>query len=184
MARKNAQYEEICGWSWWIHSLVLLCCLAAFSPLLDFLKEGVSFGPEGSNPWVLVLFIALGLGIPGLLYGLFGQLRTRVTHEGVEMAWGWTELIRKKIVFEEIRKAEAVTYSPIREFGGWGIRMGGGKKRAWTIRGNGAVRLHLADETLFYLGSDRPERLLLHLQSAAKGKAAGAGGETGGSEGG
>ena len=94
------------------------------------------------------------------IYVFMGQLRTRITQDGIDIRWGFLEVIKKKIPFSDIEKAEAVTYSPIGEFGGWGIRMGGKKKRAWTIRGNRALLLHLKDGTRFYLGSDKPERML------------------------
>jgi hypothetical protein len=48
---------------------------------------------------------------------------------------------------QEIEAVEVVRYHPIREFGGWGIR-GWGKKKAWTVRGDQAVRLRLTKERL------------------------------------
>ena len=59
-----------------------------------------------------------------------------------------------------VRGARAVTYSPLTEFGGWGIRWSAKGKTAWTTRGNRALRLELADGKVLYVGSDRPERIL------------------------
>ncbi len=64
--------------------------------------------------------------------------------------------------------AEAVTYSPLGDFGGWGIRMGGNKKKAWTVKGNRALVLELKDGTRFYLGSEKPERILSWVTSGIK----------------
>ncbi|MCJ7630753.1 MAG: hypothetical protein MUO50_20435 [Longimicrobiales bacterium] len=102
------------------------------------------------------------------IYSLMGQLRTRVTPSGIEISWGFAEVIKKTIPMGEIVRAEAVTYSPIGDFGGWGIRVGGKKKKAWTVRGNRAILLHLKDGTRFYLGSDKPERVLQWVTSAMK----------------
>ena len=118
--------------------------------------------------WVAGLCISLGFGLPGGIYALMGQLRTRVTDSGLDVRWGILEVIRKRISFEEIVEARAVTYSPLGEFGGWGIRFGGQKKKAWTIRGKRALLLHLEDGTRFYLGSDRPERILQWVAAARK----------------
>jgi hypothetical protein len=134
--------------------------------------------------WVVILCLALGFGFPTVIYLFLGQLRVRVTDDGVEAAWGLSELIRKTIPYREIQRIEAVTYSPLTELGGWGIRAGMGGKRGWTVRGNRALRLHLTDGTLFYLGSQRPERLLSWIQSVGKGKMAGGSPETGGGDGG
>jgi hypothetical protein len=89
------------------------------------------------------------------------------------MRWGLAEVVRKKIPFQEIRELEAVTYSPLGEFGGWGIRVGANKKKAWNIRGNRAVLMHLTDGARFYLGSDRPERMVEWIRSVGKGKLGG-----------
>ena len=166
--KTRALYEERSGWSWWVHSLIWIIFLAALVPLFE-LAEGNVGSSEGAMPvGVAVLCLSLGFGIPSLFYLLMGQLRTRVTGEEIDMRWGFAEVIKKKIPFEKIEGAEAVTYSPIREFGGWGIRVGANKKKGWTICGNRALVLNLKDGARFYLGSDKPERILQWVQSAAK----------------
>lgn len=161
-------YEERSGWPWWVHPLIWLTFLAALFPLLELAKGNVGSG-EGAMPvGVAALCLFFGFGLPLLFYFLMGQLRTRVTSEGIDIRWGFAEVIKKSIPFGKIEGVEAVTYSPIREFGGWGIRMGGNKKKAWTVRGNRAVLLLLSDGTRFYLGSDKPERILQWLTSAMK----------------
>jgi hypothetical protein len=89
---------------------------------------------------------------------VFGFLEAEIHQDGIRVRWGPFGLIQKFLPFETITKAEAVTYSPLMEFGGWGIRFRG-KKRAWTVRGNRAVRMELTSGKIFYLGSDRPERI-------------------------
>ena len=77
-------------------------------------------------------------------------------------------ILVKMIPFDEVESAHAITYSPLGEFGGWGIRFGGKGKKAWNIRGKRALLLKLKDGTLFYLGSDKPERILQWFSSANK----------------
>jgi hypothetical protein len=145
-----------------------LTFLGAVFPLVELAKGNVG-GEEGAMPVpVVVLCLVIGFGIPFLFYCLMGDLRTRVTTEGIHLSWGFAELIRKNIPIEEIEAAEAVTYSPIGDFGGWGIRMGGDKKRAWTVSGKRALLLHLSDGTRFYVGSAKPERILQWVMAAMK----------------
>lgn len=161
-------YEERAGWAWWVHLLVSITLVALVIPLMEGLNGNIGTGPGEMPVWVAILCASLGLGIPGGIYAFFGQLRTRITDEAIDIRWGFLEVIKKKIPFESIENAEAVTYSPIKEFGGWGIRYGRNKKKAWNIRGNRALLLHLTDGTLFYLGSDKPERMLQWVVSAKK----------------
>lgn len=158
-------YEERTGWAWWVHVLVSLTLLAVVVPVTETLRGNVG-GGEGAMPvWVAALCLCLGLGLPLAIYSLMGQLRTRVLRNGLDLRWGFMEVIKKQIPFEEIEAAEAVTYSPLGDFGGWGIRVGGMKKKAWTVRGNRALLLRLKDGTRFYLGSDKPERILQWVSS-------------------
>ena len=161
-------YEERAGWPWWVHLLVSITLVAVVIPLVELLRGNIGIGPGAMPVWGAVVMALVGIGLPGSIYALMGQLRTRVTGEGIDIRWGFLEVIKKKIPFESIEKAEAVTYSPIGEFGGWGIRLGGGKKRAWTVRGKRALLLHLKDGTRFYLGSEKPERMLQWVLSAKK----------------
>jgi hypothetical protein len=162
-------YSERSGWAWWAHLLIGLTFIAAVIPLVELARGNVG-GWEGAMPvWEAILLLSIGFGLPGTIYALMGQLKTRVTQEGLDIRWGFLEVIRKKIPFRDVESAEAVTYSPMGEFGGWGIRVGGKKKKAWTTRGNRALLVHLKDGTRFYLGSDRPERILQWVTSAMKG---------------
>lgn len=161
-------YEERTGWAWWVHPLIGLTFISAAIPIVEFLRGDIGPGPGQMSGGVALFCLLLGFGIPGAIYGLMGQLRTRLTSDGIHLRWGFLEVVKKTIPFEEIERAESVTYSPLGEFGGWGIRMGGNKKKAWTVRGNRALLLHLEDGTRFYLGSDRPERILQWVTSALK----------------
>jgi len=161
-------YEERTGWAWWVHLLVSITLVAVVIPLVELANGNIGSGPGAMPVWVAVLCAFLGLGLPGGIYAFMGQLRSRVTEQAIEIRWGFLEVIKKEISLDSIETAEAVTYSPLGEFGGWGIRFGGKKKKAWTVRGNRALLLHLKDGTKFYLGSDKPERLLQWVASGKK----------------
>ena len=160
-------HKERSSWSWWVHLLVwggvAIAAGAGFANAENVTDP--DFLPTIGIP------VAIAGLIPLFFYGLFGYLSAQVTEAGISLRWGPVGWIRKFIPFETITKAEAVTYSPLMEFGGWGIRMRG-KKRAWTVRGNRAVRMELTDGKVFYLGSDRPERFAEWIRSAERMKKA------------
>jgi len=64
----------------------------------------------------------------------------------------------RKIDLENVVACRAVTYRPIRDYGGWGWRWGW-RGRAYNARGNRGVRLDYADGRHLLLGSQRPEEL-------------------------
>jgi len=179
--KARVHVEERTSWAWWVHSLFI--GLFWGIPLFIVLPEVRNGGSGDLPPWMalaLLLFLAF---LPVLIYTFLGDLRIRITDEGVQAVWGLSGIIKKTFPYEEMVKVEAVTYSPLKEFGGWGLRIGLGKKKAWTTRGRRALVLHLTDGTRFYLTSMYPERLIVRIQSAGSGKMASAS-ETAGEDGG
>ena len=68
----------------------------------------------------------------------------------------------------DVRAARAVTYRPIRDYGGWGIRIGA-KGWAYNVSGDRGVELELRDGTLLLIGSQRPEALAAAIESGRSG---------------
>ena len=64
-------------------------------------------------------------------------------------------LYRRRIALADIASAEAVTYSPIADYGGWGIKGPSGNS-ALNARGNRGVRLTLRDGKRLLIGSQKP----------------------------
>jgi hypothetical protein len=160
-------HKERTSWSWWVHLLIWGGVAIAAS-------AGLARAGDVTNPDFLPTIatpIAIAALIPLVFYGLVGYLSAQVTEAGIRMRWGPLGWIRKFIPFDTIMKAEAVTYSPLMEFGGWGIRIRR-NKRAWTVRGNRAVRMELTNGKVFYLGSDRPERFAEWIRSVERKKKA------------
>lgn len=61
---------------------------------------------------------------------------------------------------DSIVSAEIVTYEPLREYGGWGIRRGFGERGwAYNVRGDQGLRLVLEDGRRVLIGTQRPQEL-------------------------
>jgi hypothetical protein len=111
-------------------------------------------------------------GLPAWTYLLMGVVllilfstvtlrqTTRVEDQGVTVRFGF--LYSARVPFGEIARAEAVSYHPIREYGGWGIR-GFGRRRALNMSGNLGVLLTRRDGSTLMIGSQKPRELLAAL---------------------
>jgi hypothetical protein len=84
------------------------------------------------------------------------ELRVTVTPEAVRIHMA--PFFKRTIARADIAGAEARTYSPIREYGGWGLRLG---PRGWAynVSGNRGVELTLASGKHVMIGSPRAEEL-------------------------
>jgi hypothetical protein len=89
---------------------------------------------------------------------LLGGLTVRVQQTHVLLHLGSAPVIRRRVSYGDIVSMRAVTYRPIRDFGGWGVR-GWGKRQVWSARGNQAVELELQGGRRLWIGSDHPQRL-------------------------
>jgi hypothetical protein len=111
------------------------------------LATGSWHGPE-ALPYVLLLLL------PTLFYLL--ELRVAVYLDRVEIRF--RPLLRREIPLSTVESCQAVEYRPIREYGGWGIRMRPGK-RAYTVSGTEAAELALDDGRRILIGSQRSREL-------------------------
>lgn len=158
-----ARFEETQAFrSWWI---VLLLVLIAAGSLGVFgwglhvqLVQGV---PWGDKPMPDGTLIAVALAVNALTLGLLAlfalmQLHVRVDERGIHVRF--RPFVRRRIAFGELRAFAAVTYRPIREYGGWGIR-GLGANKAYNVRGNRGVRVIFTDGRRLLIGSQRAEEL-------------------------
>jgi hypothetical protein len=106
------------------------------------------------SPWMYALVSTVFLI---LLAVLTVHQTTSVGADGVTVRFGF--LYKTTIPFTDIARAEAVSYRPIREYGGWGIR-GGGRRRVLNTRGNEGVLITRVNGSTLMVGSQKPRQLL------------------------
>jgi len=66
---------------------------------------------------------------------------------------------QKMIGKEDIMNFEVGKYNPIREFGGWGIRIRLRRARAYNVKGSLGVRFYLRNGKIVLFGTQQPEEL-------------------------
>lgn len=155
----------------WVLALVLpisLFLIVLFG--YGMIKQLILGHPWGGRPLsdtalaiIGPLWILFGVGLAYLFYSL--KLVTEVQTDGLYVRF--FPLTHHKIPFENIKHCEGRTYSPIREFGGWGIRYGK-RGKAYNVSGNQGVQLELSNGKRFLIGSQRPEELARAIEAQMK----------------
>ncbi|OFW61001.1 MAG: hypothetical protein A2133_04295 [Actinobacteria bacterium RBG_16_64_13] len=132
----------------------------------QFLQQVVLGNPQGSDPipnWLAwVLFLVFGLGFPA--FGWMVRVVTEVWPG--ELRVQLVPFRRAHIPVRTIRKAIVREYSPLKEYGGWGMRISRSNGRAYNAYGNRGVQMILDGGALVLVGSQQPEELLAALRSA------------------
>jgi len=129
------------------------------------LKKPWGDRPMSDSALICVACISL-LSFGGVLALLAGaKLTTEVRAEGFFFRFSPFHRSFQQIPFGDVQSWEAVTYRPLPEYGGWGIRYGLSGK-AFNVRGNRGVRLTLRNGQRVLFGSQCAEELSRSLDSA------------------
>ncbi|HEV7499621.1 MAG TPA: hypothetical protein VGQ33_06425 [Vicinamibacteria bacterium] len=142
---------------------------AVFEETQRFLRRGIAVALVGALAAVSVIaWVQFRPGLPGprqlllvlpvaaVALVIFMELRVTVQPDALRIRM--LPLVDRTIRRGEIARAEARTYHPIREYGGWGVRIGRGK-RAYSVSGDRGVELILADGMRVMIGSRRADDL-------------------------
>lgn len=111
------------------------------------------------------------IGVMTAILVLFGPMTTEVREDHLFVQFGVVPSYRKRLYYGEIVRVEPCRYSPLREFGGWGIR-GLGRSRALSARGDLGVRISMADGREWLIGSADPNALAAAIAEAIRARSA------------
>ncbi len=159
---ESVLFEERQSPAAWMRALVLSIPLAPLYGVVRQIVQGQPFGTKPMSNTGLALLAAGSTAMSIALWNL--KLVTEVRPGEVRIRF-WP-FARRRIPANEIVFYEARTYSPIREYGGWGVRYGFGRGMAYSMSGNRGVQLELTDGKRVLIGSQRPEELAAALGAA------------------
>ena len=134
--------------------------------LYEQLYLGRPWGDQPMSDTGLLVFSAFIVALMLLLMVLVVRMTLTVQVQGSGHYIRYWPVIRRFIPWDRIDFYEAVTYHPILEYGGWGIR-GFRGNMAYNVSGNQGVRLLIADQRKLLIGSQQPERLAEAIRMAS-----------------
>lgn len=126
--------------------------------------------------WALLAVVSLsaivsggpiGLLVAGAIVVFMWSLRleTEVRADGLYLKFTPFHQSFRHVPWSEMDSVEAVTYRPIREYGGWGIRWGSGKL-AYNVSGSQGVRIERTADKELLVGSQQPYDLARMMRNA------------------
>ena len=111
--------------------------------------------------WLSILFILIGFGF----ITTYGGFRISVTRDTVAVKMGVLGINLLKLKTAEITAVELHDFSPLHDFGGYGIRLNG-EMQAYFLKGDRGVLVSVAGGKRYLLGSDGPEQLAAVINAA------------------
>jgi len=148
-------------WLW-----IVILFFPAFS-LYGIFEQVIQGNPIGNQPMsdegVISFSILIGLGLPILFW--FMKLKLRVSDHGLHYQFFPVHFKERLIPFEDIKHYKARTYSPLKEFGGWGIRFGF-ESKAYNVKGDKGLQLELTNGRKVLFGSQDHKALEKAMKKA------------------
>jgi hypothetical protein len=126
--------------------------------------------PFGENPTSNLGIILTGL-FPLLSIILFRilTLETTINDDGIHYRFKPFQRKPRVIKTEDIQRFEVKKYSPLKDYGGWGIRTGSfGRGKAYNVSGNQGVLFELKNGNKFLLGTQKPSDIRSVLEGLMK----------------
>lgn len=152
---------------WWFW-LILLSVNALF--VYGIIQQVVLGHPFGDKPISNTGFLIVAGGMIALSVMLFTtQLRTNITVDGIDVRLFPFHFRTKHFNWSDIEKAYVRQYSPISEYGGWGLRYSlSGSGKAYNISGNMGLQLELKNGKKLLIGTKKAEELEAMLKQLEK----------------
>ena len=111
--------------------------------------------------WLSIIFILIGFGF----ITTYGGFRISVTRDIVAVKMGILGINLLKLKTAEITTVELHDFSPLHDFGGYGIRFNS-EMQAYFLKGDRGVLVSAASGKRYLLGSDDPEQLATVINAA------------------
>lgn len=146
---------------WWVWILTISVVTLSMGTILGQAIDTYQNGFESEEKateliWVLLMLFATNALIIWLL--LSTHLDTRVDSRGVHYRFfpfinSWKTISRR-----EIKEYSVSAYSPLKEYGGWGLRYGL-EGKALNVRGNQGLKLKYGENKRLLIGTQMPVAL-------------------------
>lgn len=142
---------------WWLWLLVFISTSMMWYGAIQQLVFGRPFGENpASDTEMSLLLVIFGVILPLFMYSL--KLITEVRQDGLYIRFYPFHFSYRRYPYESIASYKIRVYSPLKEYGGWGIRYGS-KGRAYNVSGDRGVQLEFNDGKNLLIGSQKPEEM-------------------------
>ena len=167
----NTGYDEKVSFSIWVNLIIYGIGLFYFWIIIkEFFINQTPFDLSNPEHWIALI---VPLFFPGILL-VCGRLHIYVKADKLFVEFGYVTIISQEILLSDIVEAEVISYRPLRQFGGWGIRGGkvdGERVSVYSMKGSTGVlltlrktrRISLLKTRRFLIGSLDPEALVRAL---------------------
>ncbi len=147
---------------WWLIVLMIFVLLISFYSVYQKFK----ILDDDDNSKIIALVTTIGTLFVVNLFIFSLKLKIRIDERGITYQFFPIHFKPKNIAWPELNTCYVRKYSPVKEYGGWGIRalnkkvlMGfKGNGKAYNVKGNMGIQLEFKDAGKLLFGTQEPEK--------------------------
>jgi hypothetical protein len=141
---------------WWLWAIITIGLLTgSYSVYMQYVEGAISKN---------IFFIYTLFEAAILLFFVSLRLQTTITKDEIQVLFFPFHWKKRKYPFSTIKKMEVITYSPIGDYGGWGVRFSKNGK-AFNVKGNKGLKLYFNNRKPLLIGTQKPEELQKCIQT-------------------
>lgn len=141
---------------WWFYAIVILPFL--FLTGISFMVFSGVISSKNSEKDPLPLIISIMISIIFICWLLMLRLKTTINEQGISAHFFGIPFCKRQIKWHEIAGIDVVEYSPIFDYGGWGVRYSiTGNGWCYNVSGKIGIKIHYTNGKIFLLGTQLPE---------------------------
>lgn len=151
-------FHEIQKFDKWWHYLIA-AAPALLSTIVGItVYQALPQGPSaGAWTWIVPGSVIL-FTILTFFWFLFMKLETTIDAEGIRVQFHGIPFCKRSIAWSEIKHISVITYSPLSDYGGWGVRYGmAGNGWCYNVSGNSGIKLFYQNGKPFLIGTQQSE---------------------------
>ena len=143
---------------WWLWLIILSIDGILTYGVVQQLILGKPFGEQPMSDTGLMLAVALSLALTVFSFSI--RLETRITRDSIAVRFFPVHLKYKVYSWDRFSKVYVRKYSPLKEYGGWGLRFSiSGKGKAYNVSGNQGLQLKFTNGKKLLIGTRKSEEL-------------------------
>ena len=141
---------------WWLWIILIGSNVFTFYGIYKQVIAGHAFGDKPASNIELLLITGI-MFLVTILF-LIIRLDTQIKKDGVYVKFFPLHVKFRHFPWAQLSKCYVRKYSPMAEFGGWGLRIGFSGK-AYNISGNEGLQLEFTNNRKLLIGTKKPKEL-------------------------
>lgn len=149
MEREVTYFHEDQRFGWWVWALIVAIAVPVLLGVIGTVARGTTA--------VIAIIVGPGTVVLVLLLFVLAKLVTDVDERGIHVSFHFLWPTRH-IPLDDVQRAHATAYSPLTDYGGWGVRLSW-KGWAYNVSGAEGVLVETKGGKRIMIGSRRAKEL-------------------------